>query len=863
MMMKRTLLASFLVLLMLGLTAAPAQAIYNCYDYVFYKLTGLDAHPPDPAQRSPEVGQYGPSCLASINNLACVEAALNKKGNYETTQTDTTQTPLPRLAPGDVIYLPIGHVIYADQFNYDRDPNSDMTPKDRPMLSHFLPIPYGVYHEYMTINTESLSYYRYGMRTGRGQIAGGYSAADSFTQLLSKERLTSTSYTLYKKKRLDLLIEVRDEKDKPLQDAVVTLGGADHRTGVKGAVLVELDPDTYRDKDTAMTITKTGFVGEKRTLPAFLMKPSGDFISYAANLTKRDLKDIIDELTKQLQGKRGELTAACSALIPLDKARYDNHTAYNALVQSREKLQAMTQQASTGCAKLAALRAQVRSLAAAVQSKSTRLQALIDQANAIDCKTQADLAKLEALWKQIHPLSWDIYYSAIKAEDTNRKIQSAINEANAVVSRFDTPSLDTPVPLSAMPAEFRKILDSSRTHRDSALRPAYDKVKTARSECVKAHDEAPATLQKSAAALGLQSDPRIATFKTSVASLKPRAGSPCDEESIKKGLDQLILALEKDEQPFKQKVENIRKIPLCNGQTAEDAEIAKCKTSTSVLQNLADSHLIVKRDNCKASLAGSPQTPLPGPRGTTRQTPPSGRVPMHIEGPLDIKGDIYIGDKMTFKAVIDDPRYASVWNRPDGGYAFYWSVGGKARGGKSNSETVQFLAQTEGSHTLAVQFAWANVKTGGPLVPLGDATKQVVIKKPPEVTYNASPGGNSLTGSNKTRGFGDSKEVDVWVPFSFNVAATPGLISAKVIMVVKPIEQLIGTDQFVMKGASGKGVAVFSAFESLKAKQWNTKEINISDADVLAALKRGGNIECVIQDDTAVQSVKLIISYRP
>ncbi|HTP04015.1 MAG TPA: hypothetical protein VMM54_02525 [Nitrospirota bacterium] len=67
MMLKRTFLAGLLVFLMLGVTAAPAQAIYNCYDYVFYRLTGLDAHPPDPAQRSPEVNQYGSSCLSGVN----------------------------------------------------------------------------------------------------------------------------------------------------------------------------------------------------------------------------------------------------------------------------------------------------------------------------------------------------------------------------------------------------------------------------------------------------------------------------------------------------------------------------------------------------------------------------------------------------------------------------------------------------------------------------------------------------------------------------------------------------------------------------------------------------------------------------
>ncbi len=95
-MIKKTFLAALLVPLMLGFTAAPARAIYNCYDYPFYKLTGLAAHSPNPAQRSPEVGQYGPFCTASVNNLTCIEAVLNKKGNFETTQTDTTQTHLPR-----------------------------------------------------------------------------------------------------------------------------------------------------------------------------------------------------------------------------------------------------------------------------------------------------------------------------------------------------------------------------------------------------------------------------------------------------------------------------------------------------------------------------------------------------------------------------------------------------------------------------------------------------------------------------------------------------------------------------------------------------------------------------------------------
>jgi len=128
-----------------------------------------------------------------------------------------------------------------------------------------------------------------------------------------------------------------------------------------------------------------------------------------------------------------------------------------------------------------------------------------------------------------------------------------------------------------------------------------------------------------------------------------------------------------------------------------------------------------------------------------------------------------------------------------------------------------------------------------------------------ETSIDATPGGMDLAGSNPTRGFEDSDQVDVWIPFSFDFAPPANVSKAKIVMVVKPIGQLIGTDQLVLKGASGEVQVVYDQFTSLEADQWNTVEVDISgNSDVMDAI-RSGHLEGMIQDDTAVQSVKLKI----
>jgi tetratricopeptide (TPR) repeat protein len=129
-----------------------------------------------------------------------------------------------------------------------------------------------------------------------------------------------------------------------------------------------------------------------------------------------------------------------------------------------------------------------------------------------------------------------------------------------------------------------------------------------------------------------------------------------------------------------------------------------------------------------------------------------------------------------------------------------------------------------------------------------------------EQSIDANPGYNDLATTNTIRGFMDSDQVDVWVPFSFEFSVTTNVDKAKIVMVVKPIGQLIGTDSLILKGASGEGREVYSEFDALKANQWNTVEVDVSgNSDVMDSIRKG-HLEGVIEDDSAVQSVKLIIS---
>ena len=139
----------------------------------------------------------------------------------------------------------------------------------------------------------------------------------------------------------------------------------------------------------------------------------------------------------------------------------------------------------------------------------------------------------------------------------------------------------------------------------------------------------------------------------------------------------------------------------------------------------------------------------------------------------------------------------------------------------------------------------------------GSALQASASENPHSV--NAVAGQNKLSEGWATRGFGESDQVDVWVPFSFRFQGYSSIGAASLVMWVKPIGQLVGTDSLIVQGASGQSHSAYLNFESLSTTSWNRVEVDLSkNSDVMAAVRRG-YVEAVIQDDSAVHSVQLLL----
>ena len=129
------------------------------------------------------------------------------------------------------------------------------------------------------------------------------------------------------------------------------------------------------------------------------------------------------------------------------------------------------------------------------------------------------------------------------------------------------------------------------------------------------------------------------------------------------------------------------------------------------------------------------------------------------------------------------------------------------------------------------------------------------------VVYYAKPGYNSLAGNYPTRGFGDSDKIDTWIPFDFTFTApATEIISAKIKARMKPIGDLIGTDGLGIMGSDGKTYWLSLDFKTTKP-EFQDIEFTITEPQVLSEIKKGKLI-CVLQDDSAVSDVRLIISLR-
>jgi hypothetical protein len=741
--MSRKLLPALAVLLLL-LSPTPSSAIYNCYDYVFWKITGYDAHPPVPIKPDPQVGNNWPNCLNDPNGLTCIEDVLKSRGTYATPRWRNSSQALPRLAPGDILYLPIGHVAHVDGFNYDRDPDGSLEPKDRPMISHWLPIPFSWNKSYVTVNERDIHGFPYPIvGTANPDARGGYSPKDTLQQLVAKTHQSASDYILYKKLRLDVKIVVNDPKDTPIGGAEVIVAGQTKRTGIDarrgtgGHVLFELDPATYANRDLPIVIRRTGYKDDRRTLFASQMQPSAEFIEYTLNLEARDLDELIRELEAQLEKKRSEMKPPCDDMNKALKDIVDAYIKAYAVNYYSNKLKPEAQKAQVDCRTVSGLRAQIQAAASAAETKSATLNGLIDQANAVVCNTKADEARLNALWSQIQPLSWDVYNNARQADSLNRKLQGILDLANKVYETLN------PSPASVLMGQppllansLKSDLDRMNDINSRLFQPARTKMMTLRPECVRAHDRAPDTVQIAADAQGIPSDPRVATFRAHVAAIKPKKGQPCADEELEKQVNELIHQTAQAEPSTRKRIEEMRAMPICAGQSAEDGAVARSKAAWPVIQKLSDSHLIVKMNNCKTSIAKKPPAPAPG--SATKPLPPSGPIPMRIdrmEPPEKDHPTVFVGEKMVFKAVVEDATYGNDALRPQGGYAFRWKVDGKNYGdGKYYGDTPTFFAANPGTHTVEVDFVWGDPRTAN-VKSIGHATKKVTILKKEKERY--------------------------------------------------------------------------------------------------------------------------------
>ncbi len=719
-------------------------------------------------------------------------------------------------------------------------------------------------------------------------------------------------------------------------------------TGTDGKASFTLDPIKDRGQRIRIKVRKKDYLDEYTEI---VPDSFTDKIMIYVSLYK-PVQENIDKIKGKVKAKCQALQEACNALSTLDQVTHDYSKAFHNLADWLNKFDEAVNNASRECLTTAALRTTIQSEIKTVNTKLALLKSKMDAANskATACKTDTDIKELETLYKEIISLTWEVRNTLNKVGEENKKLKEIINRANSVRARFDAPDKEKkdPVSLLGLVGRFGELEKLLKAHRDTLFMPAYNKVKEKRDECIRAHDDAIKELD----AFGDPTNPLIVSAKQGLQDSKPGAKSPCDEESKKIDLNRVIDYFVSPVPIVKQRVEDIKKIPLCNGQNAEDV-LQAYSAYNRLRAELESINLPEKINKCK----GQPSKPTPAknvlsfkihppkveltpgqtqefrafvtytdgtskdisdskdivtwsqPRTFTAEKDKVGQTvylrataqldkvlsdtaEVKIKAPIsNVKMDILChpqkakpGDQVRCTAEIDVNTRSSLDNMAAGAWGYYWYINGRAMkpyGRETITFTIPKDAKPGYEYKVIARLARVRVDRNVEYLARGSVDKNVeylaeagttlsIIKQEPlqppvspatEREFNATAGKNGLAGNAKIRGFGDSKEVDVWVPFNFNLPSFPKISKAKIVMEVKPIGQLIGTDQLIIKGISGKGVEVYHGFSSLPGDKWSKVEVPISNPDVLEAIKRGGTVEGVIQDDTAVNYVKLIITF--
>ncbi len=408
-------------------------------------------------------------------------------------------------------------------------------------------------------------------------------------------------------------------------------GASETKPTVNGEAKFSLDP--VKDKEQSIEVQvqvpkDSDYIGTYTKIPAENFKSFTQPVKWFVTLQRRDkVADKINELNGKVTAGCSGLNDACNDIRGLDQVRLDHGKEWDSVVLWFNPFQVEAEKVSVECGTTASIRAMVKSYASAVKTDAAVLRAKVNAANtkASVCKTQEDIKDLETLWSEILALSWKVYNGAQSAATENAKLKGVITRAASVKARFSTKDQNTPVPLNDVLQKLGDITSSLKKHRDGVFKTAFNTVATKRKDCIKAHDDAIREIDS----LKVKNDQRIEAFKKDMSARKPQPPNPCDENALKRDLDNAVQFFETNKELIRKRVESVQKLPLCSGEKPEDGVAVEAfSASNAVLTELQNSGLRAKIDACRGKPAVTQPTP-PSTPSTTKPTKPWNAFGIH------------------------------------------------------------------------------------------------------------------------------------------------------------------------------------------------------------------------------------------